>query len=174
MTTSLFSSAARRLFLCAMVALTATAVRAQSPASSPAEGGNIIAVAKAAGGFDTFLKAVKAAGLTDTLNGPGPFTVFIPTDEAFAKLPAGTLDNLLDPKNIEKLKATLSYHIAPKKLTAAEIAKVDEIKTLGPTEIDVDSSADGKTIELDDAKITKPDVAASNGLIQVIDLVLQP
>ena len=101
-------------------------------------------------------------------------TVFIPTDEAFNKLPAGALDNLLDPKNLDKLKSTLLYHVAPKKLMAAEITKLDEIKTLGPTEIDVDSSADGKTIEVDDAKITKADVAASNGVIQVIDRVLQP
>lgn len=147
--------------------------RAQSP-SPAAETGNILAVVKATGGFETFLKAVKAAGLTDALDAPGPMTLFIPTDEAFTKLPAGTLDNLLDPKNIAKLKSTLSYHMAPRKWTAAEIAKVDEIKTLGPTEIDVDASADGKTIELDDAKITKSDLAASNGLIQVIDRVLQP
>ena len=78
--------------------------------------GDILAVAKAAGTFETFLKAVKAAGMTEQLQGPGPMTVFIPTDEAFTKLPAGVLENLMDPKNVDKLKATLSYHIAPKKV----------------------------------------------------------
>lgn len=163
----------RRLTLALLLTVAITAGQAQAPAPAT-EGGNILAVAKAAGGFETFLKAVKAAGLTAALDAAGPMTVFIPTDEAFTKLPAGALDNLLDPKNIDKLKSTLSYHVAPRKWTAAEIAKVDEIKTLGPTEIDVDASADGKTIELDDAKITKSDLAASNGMIQVIDRVLQP
>lgn len=145
-----------------------------APAQPPAEPGKILEVIKATGGFETFLKAVKAAGLTDALEAAGPLTVFVPTDEAFTKLPAGTLDNLLDPKNVDKLKATLSYHVSPKKWTTAEIAKVDEIKTLGPTEIDVDASADGKTIELDDAKIIKADIPAANGVIHVVDRVLQP
>lgn len=178
MTTSLSSSAVRAhlpsLAAAFLLLFAGVGARGQSPAPEAAEGGNILAVAKAAGGFETFLKAVKAAGLTDALNAPGPLTVFIPTDEAFGKLPIGALDNLLDPKNVDRLKSTLSYHVAPRRWTAAEIAKVDEIKTLGPTEIDVDASADGKTIELDDAKITKPDLAASNGMIQVIDRVLQP
>lgn len=177
--TTFHSSSALRTHLCRLASalllmFAFAAARGQSPAPTTAESGNILAVAKAAGGFETFLKAVKAAGLTDALNAAGPMTVFLPTDEAFGKLPAGALDNLLDPKNVDRLKSTLSYHVAPRKWTAAEIAKVDEIKTLGPTEIDVDASADGKTIELDDAKITKPNLAASNGVIQVIDRVLQP
>lgn len=182
MNISLFSaSSPRSLLRCIVTALALAAtfltpalLRAQNPAAPAEGGGNILEVAKAAGNFETFLKAVKAAGLTDALHAAGPMTVFLPTDEAFTKLPAGTLDNLLDPKNVDKLKSTLSYHVAPRKWTAAEISKVDEIKTLGPTEIDVDASADGKTIELDDAKIVKTDLAASNGLIQVIDRVLQP
>lgn len=145
-----------------------------APAQTPAPAGNLLAVIKAAGGHETFLKAIKAAGLTETLEGPGPLTVFVPTDEAFGKLPPGTLDTLLDPKNLDRLKSTLSYHVAPRKWSAAEIAKVDEIKTLGPTEIDVDATADGKTIELDDAKVVKADVAAANGVIHEIDRVLQP
>ena len=135
---------------------------------------DLVAVAKAAGNFKTFLKAVDAAGLTATLQKPGPYTVFAPTDTAFTKLPAGTLDDLLKPENKARLVATISYHIAPGKLTAAELAKADEVKTLEGTEIDVDTSTDGKVIEIDEAKILGNDVEAANGIIHAIDAVLQP
>ena len=101
-------------------------------------------MAQAAGNFKTFLKAVEAAGLTSTLQKPGPYTVFAPTDTAFSKLPAGTLDDLLKPENKAKLVATISYHIAAGKLTNADLSKTDEVKTLQGTEIDVDTSTDGK------------------------------
>ncbi len=130
--------------------MTARPVRAQneatkaSPAatSSPAPTAkeDLIAVAKSAGNFTTFLKVVEAAGLTATLQQAGTYTVFAPTDTAFSKLPAGKLDELLKPENKAKLVALVSYHVASTKLTAADLAKTDEVKTLEGTEIDVDAT----------------------------------
>ena len=134
----------------------------------------MIAIAQAAGNFKTFLKAVDAAGLTSTLQKPGPYTVFAPTDTAFSKLPAGTLDDLLKPENKAKLVATLSYHVAAGKYSSADLSKMDEVKTLQGTEVDVDTSTDGKIIEIDEAKILGADVEASNGVLHAIDSVLQP
>ena len=147
---------------------------ASATPAPPTEKEDLVAVAKAAGNFKTFLKAVDAAGLTATLQKPGPYTVFAPTDTAFTKLPAGTLDDLLKPENKARLVATISYHIATGKLSAADLAKADEVKTLEGTEIDVDTSTDGKIIEIDEAKILGSDVEASNGVIHAIDAVLQP
>jgi uncharacterized surface protein with fasciclin (FAS1) repeats len=154
---------------------------AQTPAATPAgspspaaASTDIIGVIEAAGNFKTFLKALDAAGLTATLKKSGTYTVFAPTDEAFAKFPAGTLDTLLKAENKPKLIALLSYHMASRKWTAAEIAKTDEIKTMEGTVIDVDASVDGKTLELDDSKVTTSDLPASNGIVHVIDKVLQP
>ena len=135
---------------------------------------DLLATIKASGNFKTFLKAIDAAGLTATLQKPGPYTVFVPTDAAFAKLPAGHLDDLLKPDNKAKLVSLLSYHIAPGKLTAGNLTKTDEVKTLEGTEIDVDVSTDGKTIELDESKVLGNDLEASNGVIHAIDTVLQP
>ena len=135
---------------------------------------DLIAIAQAAGNFKTFLKAVEAAGLTGTLQKPGPYTVFAPTDTAFSKLPAGTLEDLLKPENKAKLVATLSYHIAAGKYSNANLSKMDEVKTLQGTEVDVDTSADGKIIEIDEAKILGADVEATNGVLHAIDSVLQP
>ena len=135
---------------------------------------DLLATIKASGNFTTFLKAVDAAGLTSTLQKPGPYTIFAPTDAAFAKLPAGHLEDLLKPDNKAKLVSLLSYHIAPAKLTASDLAKADEVKTLEGTEIDVDTSADGKTIELDESKILGNDLEATNGIVHGIDTVLQP
>ena len=175
-----------RLFLLTAVCLAGIALpsaHAQSPTPLPTASvtpapatakEDLIAVAKAAGNFKTFLKALDAAGLTATLQKPGPYTVFAPTDTAFAKLPAGTLDDLLKPENKARLVATLSYHVSPLKLTAAELTKLDEVKTLEGTEIDVDTSSDGKVIEIDESKILGNDVEASNGILHAIDAVLQP
>ena len=163
----------------------ASAIQAQT-ASSPAaaatvtpvlEGttkGDLLTVAKAAGNFQTLLKALDAAGLTSTLQKPGPFTVFAPTDTAFAKLPAGTLDNLLKPENKAQLVALLSYHVAPAKYTTADLTKLDEVKTLEGTEVDIETSTDGKTIEVDEGKIVGSSVEAGNGIIHPLDTVLQP
>ena len=135
---------------------------------------DLIAVLKAAGNFKTFLKAVEAADLGGTLQKPGPLTVFAPTDTAFSKMPAGALDELLKPENKAKLVKLLSYHVATGKFTGSELAKADEVKTLEGTEIDVEATTDGKTIEVDDAKILGSDIEASNGVLHAIDSVLQP
>ena len=132
----------------------------------------------------TLVAAVKAAGLVDTLEGAGPFTVFAPTNEAFAKLPAGTVDTLLKPENKEKLSAVLTYHVVPGKLTAADLMKMAkqgggqaEIKTVEGEPLTV--SVKGKTIDITDAKgdvarVTIPNVMQSNGVIHVINTVLLP
>ena len=155
----------------------ASAAPAVSPSATvatiPTVKEDLIAVATSAGNFKTFLKAVEAAGLTSTLQKPGPYTVFAPTDTAFSKLPAGALDDLLKPENKAKLVATLSYHVAAGKYTNADLLKLDEVKTLQGTEVDVDSP-DGKIIEIDEAKILGVDVEAANGTLHAIDSVLQP
>ena len=132
---------------------------------------DIVAVASSAGSFNTLVAAVKAAGLVETLQGPGPFTVFAPTDEAFAKLPKGTLEDLLKPENKEKLTSILTYHVVPGKVMAADV-KTMKAKTVNGKELDVKASSKGVTI--DNAKVVKTDVAASNGVIHVIDTVVLP
>ena len=154
----------------ATVAPAATA--APSPASETK--GDLLSVAKAAGNFQTLLKAIDAAGLTGTLQKPGPFTVFAPTDAAFAKLPAGTLESLLKPENKTQLVALLSYHVAAGKFSVADLAKLDEVKTLEGTEVDIEASSDGKSIEVDEGKIVSGGAEASNGVIHALDTVLQP
>ena len=133
--------------------------------------GDIVAVADGAGKFTTLCAAVKAAGLVETLQGEGPFTVFAPTDEAFAKLPKGTLEDLLKPENKEKLKAILTYHVLPGKVMAADV-KTMKAKTVNGQKLDV-MAEDGK-VTVDKAKVIMADVAASNGVIHAIDTVLMP
>lgn len=154
----------------------APAAATPAPTTSPAPTAkdDLITVAKAAGNFTTFLKMVEAAGLTATLQAPGTFTVFAPTDTAFTKLPAGKLDDLLKPENKAKLVALVSYHLSNTKLTATDLAKTDEIKTIEGTPIDVDVTPDGKVVEIDDAKVLGSDLKANNGIIHSIDAVLQP
>jgi uncharacterized surface protein with fasciclin (FAS1) repeats len=150
-----------------------SAPEAGTPAAA-APKGNLVAVIKAAGKYATFLKVLDAAGLTATLEQAGPYTVFAPTDEAFSKLPAGALDRLMKPESKAKLTALLNYHIAPGKFALPALAKMDELKTLNGEEIDVDTATDGKTIEMDDAKIVTPDLEAANGVVHGIDGVLEP
>ncbi len=135
------------------------------------ESKDIVAVASDAGKFKTLVAAIKAAGLVETLQGTGPFTVFAPTDKAFAKLPAGTVDDLLKPENKEKLVALLTYHVVSGKVMAADV-KTMKAKTVNGQELDV-QVIDGK-VTVDKAKVTKTDIAASNGVIHVIDTVLMP
>ena len=142
-----------------------------APNAATAEEKTIVAVASEAGQFKTLVAAVKAADLVDTLNGAGPFTVFAPTDEAFAKLPAGTVEGLLKPENKEKLKALLTYHVIPGKIMAAD-AKTMNTKTANGKEVAV-KVAGGK-VTVGGANVVKADVAASNGVIHVIDGVLMP
>ncbi|WP_425283362.1 fasciclin domain-containing protein [Methyloceanibacter marginalis] len=133
---------------------------------------DIVDTAVAAGQFKTLASAIQAAGLVDTLKGDGPFTVFAPTDEAFAKLPAGTVENLLKPENKEQLVAILTYHVVPGKVEAAEVVTMDEAKTVNGKMVDI--KVKGDTAMVNDAKVTKTDIAASNGVIHVIDTVIMP
>ncbi len=130
---------------------------------------DIVDTAVAAGSFKTLATALETAGLVDTLKGPGPFTVFAPTDEAFAKLPAGTVESLLKDK--EKLTAILTYHVVAGKVTAADVAKVSEAKTVQGGALAIDASSG---VRVNDAKVVQADVMASNGVIHVIDTVLLP
>lgn len=130
---------------------------------------DIVDVAAGAGSFSTLVTAVKAAGLVDTLKGNGPFTVFAPTDDAFAKLPAGTVDSLL--KDIPKLKKILTYHVVSGKVMAADVVKLTSAKTVEGTELKIDAS---NGVKVNDATVTTPDVAADNGVIHIIDTVLIP
>lgn len=148
--------------------LTFPAARANDDATHP---GDIVAVASGAGKFNTLVAAVKAAGLVETLQGKGPFTVFAPTDEAFAKLPEGTVASLLKPENKEKLVAILTYHVVPGKVMAADV-KTMKAKTVNGKELSI-KVEDGK-VTVDDAKVIKTDVAAKNGVIHVIDSVILP
>ena len=132
---------------------------------------NIVETAVAAGSFNTLVAAVKAAGLVETLSGTGPFTVFAPTDDAFVKLPAGTLDDLLKPENKEKLAGILTYHVVSGKVMAADV-KTGEVATVNGAKAKLNVSSDGVTI--DKAKVVKTDIATSNGVIHVIDAVILP
>jgi uncharacterized surface protein with fasciclin (FAS1) repeats len=132
---------------------------------------DIVAVAAGAGSFNTLVAAVKAADLVGTLQGPGPFTVFAPTDEAFAKLPAGTVESLLKPENKQKLIAILTYHVVPGKVMAADV-KTGKVKTVNGQELSLTAAKSG--VSVNNAKVITPDVAASNGVIHVIDAVVLP
>jgi uncharacterized surface protein with fasciclin (FAS1) repeats len=125
-----------------------------------------------AGKFNTLVAAVKAAGLVDTLKGPGPFTVFAPTDEAFAKLPAGTLETLLQPENKAKLRSILLYHVVPGRVMAGDVIKLDAAKTAEGQDLIIKVSTRG--VMVNNAHVTKTDIEASNGVIHVIDTVLLP
>jgi uncharacterized surface protein with fasciclin (FAS1) repeats len=138
-------------------------------ATSFAHAADIVDTAVSAGQFKTLVKAVQEAGLVDTLKGKGPFTVFAPTDEAFAKLPAGTLDGLLKDK--QKLSQILTYHVVPGKVMAADV-KAGDVKTVQGQAIKVTKA--GGNVMVDNAKVTKTDIAASNGVIHVIDTVVMP
>jgi uncharacterized surface protein with fasciclin (FAS1) repeats len=138
-------------------------------ASAPKD---IVDTAISAGKFNTLVAALKAADLVDTLKGDGPFTVFAPTDEAFAKLPAGTVETLLKPENKEKLKNLLTYHVVAGKDMAADLKDGQSVKTVNGKDLMVKIS-DGKVM-VGDAQVTTADIAASNGVIHVIDTVLMP
>jgi transforming growth factor-beta-induced protein len=138
--------------------------------SFAASAADIVDTAVSAGQFNTLVAAVKAAGLVDTLKGPGPFTVFAPTDEAFAKLPPGTVEGLL--KDPEKLKGILLYHVVSGKVMAAQVVKMKTAKSVegGPIMI----MAKGGKVMVDNANVVKTDIACDNGVIHVIDTVIMP
>lgn len=133
---------------------------------------DIVDTAVGAGSFNTLVAAVKAAGLVETLKGAGPFTVFAPTDAAFAKLPAGTLDTLLKPESKAKLQGILTYHVVPGKVMAADVVKLKTAKTVQGQDLTI--KVDGSTVMVDNAKVTQTDIACSNGVIHVIDTVVLP
>ena len=175
----------RKLFTLSLAVASATVlavapgVHASSPSPAPAsaktaapaqKAKTIVDVATEAGSFTTLLKALEAADLVKTLSEEGPFTVFAPTDEAFAALPKGTLDDLLKPENKEKLKRVLSYHVVSGELLSQNL-KAGKVTTLAEVPVEI-SVKDG--IRVNDAKVATPDLKASNGIIHVIDKVLLP
>ncbi len=133
---------------------------------------DIVDTAVGAGSFKTLVAAVKAAGLVETLKGKGPFTVFAPTDEAFAKLPKGTVESLLKPENKEKLIAVLTYHVVAGKVMAKDVVNLTEAKTVQGSEVKI-TVKDGKVM-VDGANVVKTDIETSNGVIHVIDAVILP
>lgn len=145
---------------------------ASSTAFSADVNQDIVDTAVSAGQFKTLAAALGAAGLVETLKGAGPFTVFAPTDDAFAKLPAGTVEELLKPENKSKLTAILTYHVVAGNVMAADVVKLTEAKTLNGMMVKV--KVNGDTVMINDATVTSADIAASNGVIHVIDSVLLP
>ena len=154
------------------IALAAAAVVALvSPLQAAEPKQNVVEIAAGNKDFSTLVAAVKAAGLAETLSGKGPFTVFAPTNEAFAKLPKGTVEGLLKPENKEKLAAILTYHVVAAKVMAADV-KSGKVKTVNGKEFEV-KVADG-TVTVDGAKVVKTDIVGTNGVIHVIDTVILP
>jgi uncharacterized surface protein with fasciclin (FAS1) repeats len=143
----------------------------QAPAA-PAAGSDIVDTAVGAGSFNTLVAAVKAAGLVETLKGDGPFTVFAPTDDAFAKLPEGTVEDLLKPENKDKLTAILTYHVVAGKVMAADVVGLTEAKTVNGKAAPI--TAEGGNVTVGGANVIKTDIGCSNGVIHVIDSVILP
>lgn len=152
----------------AAVSFSMQSVKADSPTSSK----TIVEVAAGSDSFTTLVAAVKAAGLVDTLSGKGPFTVFAPTDEAFAKLPEGTVADLLKPENKDKLIAVLTYHVVPAKVMAKEVVSLTEAETVQGSKVKI--AVKEGTVYVDKAKVVKTDIVCKNGVIHVIDAVILP
>lgn len=171
--TSIFPAARFRLAASLMaLAVLGLAFAPQGRAGGHGQAKDIVDTAVSAGSFNTLAAALTAAGLVDALKGAGPFTVFAPTDEAFAKLPAGTLDNLLKPENKEQLKSILLYHVVSGKIMAADIKGSASPATLQGAALTVKAAGGGVTVN--GAAVTAADVRASNGVIHVIDAVVLP
>jgi uncharacterized surface protein with fasciclin (FAS1) repeats len=149
-------------------ALTVAAAAAQAQSRNQ----DIVDTAVAAGSFQTLATALQSADLVETLKGKGPYTVFAPTDEAFGKLPAETLNDLLKPENKKKLQRILTYHVVPGRVSSTDVAKLRTAKTVSGDTIDINAS--GGTVMVDGARVVKTDVQASNGIIHVIDSVILP
>ena len=169
--TNRFLAAAACAFVASTFAAGAPAASANNPTALATA--DIVETAIGAGQFKTLAAALQAAGLVEALKGQGPFTVFVPTDEAFAKLPAGTIEELLKPENREKLRAVLLYHVVPGKVVASDVLKLNgkEAGTLQGGKVKVRTTGG---VMVDDAKVVKTDVMATNGVIHVIDTVLMP
>ena len=161
------------MFRKVMLGMVAGALMLSTAGVTAQHGGkDIVDTAVAAGSFKTLAKALEAADLVDTLKGKGPYTVFAPTDEAFAKLPASTLDDLLKPENKAKLRRILTYHVVPGRVSASEVIKLRSAKTVSGETIAI--TANGGTVMVDSARVLKTDVGASNDIIHVIDAVILP
>ena len=158
-----------------LIALTALVFSATAIAGNYGKakyaGKDIVDTAVSAGSFKTLAAALQAADLVDTLKGDGPFTVFAPTDEAFAKLPKGTVENLLKPENKDQLISILTYHVVPGKVTASKVTSLNSATTVNGQRIDINTK---KGVMVDKANVIKTDIGASNGIIHVIDSVILP
>lgn len=157
-------------YLCAAAVVAAPLAATAGNTNTKNAKQDIVDTAVAAGSFKTLAAALDAAGLVETLKGPGPFTVFAPTDAAFAKLPAGTVDGLLKDK--AKLTSILTYHVVPGKVMAADVIKLDGAKTVNGQSVTI-KVVDGK-VQVDNATVAQADIETSNGVIHVIDTVLMP
>jgi uncharacterized surface protein with fasciclin (FAS1) repeats len=155
-----------------VVAFLAVCLSVSLAMATSSEKKDIVDTAIDAGTFDTLVAVLEAADLVSTLKGDGPFTVFAPTDQAFAKLPVGTLADLLKPENKGKLQSILTYHVIPAKIMAADVATLSEAKTVNGTNLQVTTDA-GKVM-VDNAQVIKTDIPCSNGVIHVIDSVIMP
>ena len=160
------------VLLAALVAGSGPAAAVQPSQLAGAPQKDIVSTAVAAGSFKTLAAALQAAGLVDTLKGAGPFTVFAPTDAAFAKLPAGTVENLLKPENKAKLTAILTYHVVPGRVLAAQVAGMSSATTVNGQPLAIRS--EGGTVTVGGADVVGADILCSNGVIHVIDTVLLP
>lgn len=159
----------RRTFMAAVLAGTALV---SAPAHADNHGGmDIVDTAVNAGSFETLVAAVQAAGLVETLKGEGPFTVFAPTDEAFAALPEGTVDDLLKPENKDTLTSILTYHVVPGKVMSGDLSDGMMAATVQGSEVTVKTDP---AVMVDEASVTQADIEASNGVIHVIDKVIMP
>ena len=165
----MFRNAHKLFITAALLAVTSLAVAGHHEQEKPKD---IVDTAVEAGRFSTLATALDAAGLIDTLKGDGPFTVFAPTDEAFAKLPAGTVENLLRPENRDQLIAVLSYHVVAGRVEAADVVKLDTAETVNGASVTITVADNG--VRVDHANVVATDIGASNGVIHVIDSVILP
>ncbi len=156
----------------ACVTFIATAALAGGHSAYKAKQADIVDTAVAAGQFNTLAAALTAADLVDTLKGDGPFTVFAPTDEAFAKLPEGTVESLLEPENRDKLVAILTYHVVPGKVLAEDVVALNSATTVNGSDVSI--AVEDGSVRIDNATVVATDIAASNGVIHVIDSVILP
>lgn len=154
------------------LAIAAALAVTSAVAAMPAKAADIVDVAASNESFTTLVAAVQAAGLVETLKGEGPFTVFAPTDEAFAALPDGTVESLLKPENKDQLIAVLTYHVVPGKVMAADVVKLDEAATVQGQSVDI--KVKGSKVMIDGAKVIQTDITTTNGVIHVIDSVILP
>ena len=168
-TTNNTINAFRSIIAAATLAFLASGISANAYESKSAD---IVDTAVSAGQFKTLTAALEAAGLVEVLKGDGPFTVFAPTDEAFSKLPEGTVESLLKPENIDQLKAILTYHVVSGEVTSKEVVNLDSAKTVNGEMLEINASAEGMSVN--QAKVIKADIMTSNGVIHVIDKVVLP